>query len=268
MARIYGSNRIVGPAGGLRHYTIIGVDGIIAAEKGGANKNLIKRSPVFARTRENNMEWCGVTLSAKLFKYVLGMESIVNRQLIGDLNRAMLIALRRDPVGLRGKRSLFLSKSKEVLDTVKYYYYKPLADIMKCRYEVDTGPDRRSVTVKMTNLQPKMQIKAPNEATHYRFLLNIAAVCDLVYKPNDMKYVYVYGESRVKASPTELKGEWFPVNTKVLGDLTYTASLDDDYVLEEDMTVMRMFGIEFGKMIDQVYPIKKDRGSCEFLGAI
>ena len=65
MARIYGSNKILGTIGGVRHYKLPGCDFIIAAEKGGANKNLIKNNPAFARTRENNEEWKGVTRMAK-----------------------------------------------------------------------------------------------------------------------------------------------------------------------------------------------------------
>ena len=100
MARIYGSNKILGTIGGVRHYKLPGCDFIIAAEKGGANGNLIKNNPAFARTRENNEEWKGITLSAKHVKWALGQytASVVNRFLIGSLNKAMSVALRRDPV--------------------------------------------------------------------------------------------------------------------------------------------------------------------------
>lgn len=271
MARIYGSNRILGTVGGVRHYRLPGCDFIIAAEKGGANANLIKNNPAFKRTRENNEEWKGVTLTAKTIKRRFGDNAkvVVNRFLIGALNKAMLKVLRSDPVGLRGSRSVLLSEHKEALDTIQYYYYKPFSDIMKCRYEVDTSLDRKSVMVRLTNLNPREQIKPPDGTSHFKFFLSIGVMSDYYHSESETDaYAPVYNSDRIRPSFLEVESEWIPINAKEMGDQVYNATLPDDFDLAEDMTVIRMFGIIFGKMITEVEPLKKDRGSCEFLGAV
>jgi len=270
MARIYGSKKILGTIGGVRHYKLPGCDFIIAAEKGGANKNLIKNNPAFARTRENNEEWKGITLSAKHVKRALGLSTatVVCRQLIGSLNKAMSVALHRDPVGIHGSRSIILSANKDVFDAPQYWYYKPLRDILKCRFEVDTGPDRKSVTVRLSNLMPKEQIKPPAEATHFQFCLSIGVVCDYVYDPEAKKYSPVYDVTQMMSSQEDFESEWIPVNAGSVGELTFTVALPERFQLEEDMTVLRIFGIVFGKMTSQVEALKNNRGSAEFLGAV
>jgi hypothetical protein len=271
MGKIYGSNRVLGTVGGVRHYRLPGCDFIVAAEKGGANGNLIKNNPAFKRTRENNEEWKGVTITAQAIKRSFGLDAkvVVNRFLIGALNKAMLKVVRYDPQGIKGTRSIFLSDHKEVLDTIQYYYYKPFGDIMKCRYEVDTGFDRKSVTVKLTNLNPSEQIKPPDGASHFRFFLSIGVMSDYYHiKSLTESYVPVYDSNRINPSFLEIEGEWIPINAKEMGDQVYSVTLPDNFDLAEDMTVVRMFGITFGKMITEVEPLKTDRGSCEFLGAV
>lgn len=270
MARIYGSKKILGTIGGVRHYKLPGCDFIIAAEKGGANGNIIKNNPAFARTRENNEEWKGVTLMAKQVKRRLGLDTatVVNRFLIGALNKAMLSVMRRDPVGERGSRTIFLSAHKNVLDSIQYWYFKPFRDIMKCRFEVDTGPDRKSVTVRLSTLIPKEQIKAPAEATHFQLCLSIGAVCDFAYVAEDKAYSRVYDKVKMKSGISEMESEWIPVNAKSINEMTFTVALPEDFQLEENMTVLRIFGIVFGKMTSEVEELKRDRGSAEFLGAV
>jgi len=270
MAQIYGSRKYLGTIGGVRHYKLPGCDFIIAAEKGGANKNLIKHHPNFALTRENNVEWKGITLCAKHVKQALGYSTatVVYRFLIGSLNKAVSIALHRDPVGEHGSRSIILSANKDVLDAPQYWYYKPLRDILKCRFEVDTGPDRKSVTVRLSNIIPKEQIKPPVEATHFQFCLSIGVVSDYFYLPEDKKYSPVYDAKQMMDSLKEFESEWIPVNARSMGELTFTVALPESFQLKEDMTVLRIFGIVFGKMTSEVEELKRDRGSAEFLGAV
>jgi len=270
MARIYGSNRVVGTVGGIRHYRLPGCDFIVAAEKGGASKELIKNNPAFARTRENNEEWKGVTKLAKQVKISFGLDAatVVNRFLIGALNKAMLTALRRNPLEYRGQRSIFLSAHKDVLDAIVYYYYKPFKDVMHCRFEVDTGPDRKSMSVRLTNLIPKEQIKAPGEATHFQLFLHLGVVCDLVFDLDNNYYREVYDGRYHSGSGKTFLTDWIPIDAGSMGDLTLTAELSEDYPLKDDMTVTRCFGITFGKMMSKVEELKKNRGSIEFLGAV
>jgi hypothetical protein len=271
MAKIYGSNRVIGTVGKVRHYILPGVEGIVAAECGGATAEQIKNNAVFARTRENMEEWKGAVLMGNKVWEGLGLSArpIINRYLTGALNKAMLKVLHKDPVGLRGSRTILLSEHKNMLDYQQYWYYKPFRDVMRCRFEVDTGPDRRSVTAKLINLIPADQIIAPIEATHFQFFLSMGVVCDHRHCQNVLdSYEPVYDDNRMEFSANEVESEWFPIDAKAIGDKTFTAKLPDDFVLADDMTVVRIIGIVYGKMTSEVEPLKKDRGSCEFLGAV
>jgi hypothetical protein len=63
------------------------------------------------------------------------------------------------------------------------------------------------------------------------------------------------------------ESEWIPINKKAMGDLTYTVTLPEGFILADDMTVVRTYGIVFGKMTSEVEPLKRDRG-ITFLGAV
>ena len=85
---------------------------------------------------------------------------------------------------------------------------------MKCRFEVDTGPDRKSVTVRLSTLIPKEQIKPPHEATHFQFCLSIGAVCDFAYLDEFKAYSGVYADEKIQYGISEMKSTWIPVNAK------------------------------------------------------
>ena len=124
------------------------------------------------------------------------------------------------------------------------------------------------MTVRLSNLIPKEQIKPPGEASHFKFCLSIGVVCDYFYLPKDTKYVPVYDATQMMSSQEEFESEWIPVNARSVGELTFTVVLPESFQLEEDMTVLRIFGIVFGKMTSQVEALKNNRGSAEFLGAV
>ena len=155
-----------------------------------------------------------------------------------------------------------------MLNNPVYYWYKPLRDVLKCPFTVETGEDRKSVTVRMADFVPKEQIKLPNEATHFRFCLSVGVVWDRVYDKDEERFIEPYGNEFFFGCCPEFKSEWIPKDAHPMGDLTFSISLDDTYQLKDDMTVLRCFGIVFGKMLSEVEPLKKDRGSIEFLGAI
>jgi hypothetical protein len=270
MARIYGSNRVIGTVGGLRHYKLRNDDVIYVAEKGGANRDLIMNNPAFARTRENMAEMTPRANLAKKVKAQLGQWSkpVVNRYLIGTINAALRIAQKRDEIGERGCKSIYLSLHRDVLNIPVYHDGKPLRDVMKCPFAVETSEDRKSVTVSLTGFIPNEQIKPPPDATHFKFCLSIGVVCDYVYIPEHRMFEPVYSGTQMMSSMKEMEGEWIRVKEMQPGDLTFTVALPDSFELEEDMTVVRCIGILFGKNTYEMESLKYNRGSIEFLGAI
>jgi len=72
----------------------------------------------------------------------------------------------------------------------------------------------------------------------------------------------------MKGSLKEFESVWIPVNANPMGGQTFTIALPEIFELKEDMTVLRIFGIVFGKMTSEVETLKQDRGSAEYLGAV
>jgi hypothetical protein len=270
MGRIYGSNRIIGTVGGLRHYQMNNDNVIYVAEKGGANIDLIMNNPAFDNTRRLMSEMKPRAFLAKDIKRNLGQWSvpIVNRYLIGAINAALRKAQKKDTESEKGTKSIILSKYKDVLNLPTYYWEKSLRDILKCPYSVETGIDRKSITLSFTDFIPREQLKSPPEATHFQLCLCIGVVCDYVYIPEHRMFEPVYSGTQMMCSMKEMESEWIPVKEKQPGDLTFTVALPDSFQLEDDMTVIRCIGIVFGKNTYDMESLKYNRGSIEFLGAI
>jgi hypothetical protein len=270
MGRIYGSNRIIGTVGGLRHYRMNNREVIYVAETGGANKDLIMNNPAFDQTRRLMSEMKPRAYLASDIKRNLGQWSvpIVNRYLIGDINAALRKAQKKDTESEKGTKSILLSKYRDVLNLPTYHWEQSLHDILKCPYSVETGIDRKSISLSITDFIPREQLKSPPEATHFQFCLCIGVVCDYVYIPENGMFEPVYSGTKMMSSMKEMESEWIPVKEKQPGDLTSTVSLPDSFQLEDDMTVLRCIGIVFGKNTYDMESLKYNRGSIEFLGAI
>lgn len=270
MGKIYGSNKFTGTVDGVRHYKIENNDDIIVSGSGGPTANQIKHNAAFERTRENMAEMTPRSKLASKIKFNLGQWSItvVNRYMIGAINAALRIAQKRNNDEKRGKRSIYLSACKDVLNNLTYYYYKAFAEIMKCRYSVEISADRRTLTIKLSNFNPNEQIKAPVEATHFQLCSSIGAVSDMVYSEDYERFAPVYDHIRMKHSIKEFEGPWIPIDRKAMGDSILSVTFPEDFILEDDMTVLSTFGIVFGKMTSEVEPLRRNRGSIVFLGAV
>lgn len=155
---------------------------------------------------------------------------------------------------------------KEVLDQINYYYYKPLSDVLRCPYNVESSEDRRSVKVTIKGFHPKMQVKAPLIASHFQLCLSIGTIADFEIAQFNKKYSRPYGENRNRFS--QYLSEWIPINGDMMDELSLSATLPDAITLNDKHTVVRAFGIVYGKMMREVEPLARDRGSIVFLGAV
>jgi hypothetical protein len=164
----------------------------------------------------------------------------------------------------KGQRALYLSHYKQLLYNVDYHFLKPLTEILRCPYIVEPDENRNTVTVTIKGLNPSKQIKAPATASHFQLCLSIGTVKDYVYNPrlNDWEptknqKIYVH---------REILSPWTPIDTGPMEDITLTISIPEEYVVGDDITVIRAFGIRFGRMTGEVVLLKQERGSIAFLG--
>ena len=251
---------------GLRFYKREGSTKTFVGGKGGANREIIRKSRVFKRLRLAQNELKGRAACAKDIRYILGRwaDRIVNRHLQANIAGVLQQVMNIDEVSAKGKRAIWLSKYKEVLNQVMWYYYKPLNEIMMCPYSVTSSEDKKTLTVTLKALNPKRHVKAPAVASHFRLCVTIGRIADYEGLKRSKFYQKPYGED--KFCYEELESIWIPINGPLMEDLSLTVSLPENIVLKENHTVIRVFGIVFGKMTYRVDEIDRDRGSIAYLG--
>jgi len=269
MAKEYGNIKYIGTLGGIRHYTMEGTEGIVAATKGVVPKTILDKSPVFEGSRKGRFEFTSKSKLAKEIREALGDWSklIVNRHLHPKMVKVMHnIAEMDDPLKF-GHRNIYLSRYKEMLYQIEsYYYYKPLAEILRCPFTVVETDERNTVKLVLKGLYPLMHIKAPVKASHFKFYLSIGCVKDCILNEEYHRYETYTGLNQWFVKET--CSEWIPINGGIMDDLTFSVSLPETHELTDSETVLRSFGIVFGQMTSKVEPLKKDRGSIVFLGAV
>lgn len=259
---------IKGSIKGLRFYTMQGSDKTYVGQKGGASKSLIRKSPKFKKLRLAQNELKGRSKLAKDIRITIGNWSltVVNRHLQTIIAGVLQQVMNMDSKANLGKRTLLLSRFKEVLNQIKWYYYKPLNEIMLCPYSVETSEDKKSVTVSLKGLNPKFHIKAPLIATHFQLCVGIGTVSDYDASHSSKKYMRTTGINTDRGK--QIQSDWIAINGPLMDEIVLTASLPENFVLNDGHTVVRSFGILYGQMTYQVDEIARDRGSIVFLGAV
>lgn len=267
MDELIGPLKYKGSFKDIRHYKLPSRNNIYAATKGVITKAIYDTNPAFINNRIENYEFVAKTKLAKNLHLAMGdwAQPIVNRFFQGEMTSIMNDVMDLGPVKQKGHRDILLSQHKNLLYLMNdYYYYKPLAEIMRCPYTVVEMGQKRSVSVVVKGLFPLKQIKAPDKATHFQIWLNIGCVKDYRYfeeYENYFSYLPPYTCRRKK-----ILSAWIPVEGGPIDDITLTISLPDIQVLTDNETIVRTFGIVFGRMIEEVVLLKKDRGSIVFLG--
>ena len=259
---------IKGSIKGLRFYKMEGSDKTYVGEKGGANVNLIRNSPVFEGLRKAQNELKGRCMMASDIRKALGQESwpVINRHLMTKIEAVLQQLQDTEPLEMTGRRAIYLTRYKEVLNQIPWYYYKPFNELMMCPYTVDSAEDKRSVTVKLHGLYPRIHVKAPVAASHFRLVLAIGTVTDCAVWKETKNYKTAFGA--VQNTITEKISVWIPIDGPLMDDISLTASLNNKVTLFDTQSVLRCLSIVFGKMTYQVTEIRRDRGSIAFLGAI
>lgn len=103
-------------------------------------------------------------------------------------------------------------------------------------------------------------------ASHFQLCLSIGTIADFEIDHFNKKYSRPYGENTNRY--TQYLSEWIPLNGEMMEEISLSATLPESITLNDKHTVVRAFGIVFGKMMREVEPLARDRGSIAFLGAV
>ena len=266
MATFKGPFNFKGKLGNIRYYEVPGDDRTYAAERGFVSKNILDHGAAFAESRKTRDEFSPKSRCAKDIRLAFGKwaQPIVNRQLHCRLISIMNDIVNMDKEHDKGHRALYLSRYKNLLFNADYHFLKPLTEILRCPYTIEPDENRNTVTVTIKGLNPSKQIKAPPLATHFQLCLGLGRVKDYVHNANLKNWEPTPNQkSHVN---NQILTAWIPIDAGLLEDMTLSVSIPEEDVIGDNVTVIRGFGIRFGRMTGEVVLLEQERGSIAFLG--
>jgi hypothetical protein len=251
MAILTGAITYLGSFKSIRHYRNLYDPTIYAGEKGGANRDLIMTHPAFARTRENMSEFGGCSAAVKSIRR--GLQDLLPEKADAHFTGRLMKMAKEinvlDLDGFRGRRSIFFSMHREVIQKLVFNTRVHLSEMMQSCYSCShASPTRESATLSVSGLSIK-QTYVPVGSTHFRLLHHLSVVSDWVFSETNRWYEPVSGLNGV----SELDGMsamGYSAYTSVLSDLTcdviVTLPLPSGIdTLPPSCSVIQCIGIEF-----------------------
>ena len=182
MGELKGPIQFVGSVGNIRVYYNKTLKRYIVSTKGGSKKELIMKSPNYARQRENMTEFGACAVWASLLRQSLTdiLHLTWGYYFSGFMKLAKTIQ-KHDDLHYRGKRSIESSKDALLLTTLNFNKMHPFEQVLSQRFDTSFSPDRKTVTVSMPGFSPYSRISWPVRFKFYRFILVIAQLSDFVF---------------------------------------------------------------------------------------
>src|ERR1035437_3563565 len=148
MAHLKGSILFTGSIGNIRSYYSRQLKRYIVATKGGASKELINNSPVFARTRENMNEFkaCGYWAS-QLRRSLLAISHLHQGYYFSEIVAMAKVIQKHDEAGVRGFRPIESSKSAHQLPQINFNRLHPFEKVLSKGFSIQFSDDKRTVSL-------------------------------------------------------------------------------------------------------------------------
>jgi hypothetical protein len=241
MAILTGAIKYRGSFKSIRNYMNLHDPRTFAGEKGGANRDLIMNSPVFARTRENMNEFggCGTAVKAIRRGLLNLLPEQADKHFTGRLMRVVKEINRRDPVGIRGKRAINFSMERPFFATMIFNVLQDIAEVMGYQFSWEHPITRDSAKLTLTALTIK-PILIPKGATHYRVQNHLSIISDYTYNEANRRYEPL---SRLNTMSAFEYSEYTPVGTALTDEIDVVFPLGT--LPGDDDTVIQCVGIEF-----------------------
>lgn len=265
MAEIIGTIRLKGSVGNIRTYYDRTLKKWISSTKGGANKDLIKNNPTFARTRELNQEWKGCVVWAKFVRF--GVDSLSH--LMQGRNNCYLMRIAEkikilDFESERGFRKITSSKHKSLLVGYCFSKLHPFKEVFFDEPELTITDDRNEVTLTLNDFLSHKKFSWPETISLFRIYLNIFLLPDLEWCDSIKQYIPVY-QTFARKEITSVSN-WMSMNSD-LTDIRIAAKFENDFVPDDRSIVVVTMGLEFASTMLNGSPyIVKDCGTTMVLG--
>jgi hypothetical protein len=246
MARVNGLNKITGKLANASFYTIQGGDQVYVRSKGGPKKRAIKTKPQFEKLRRNNSEWKACTKMGGWIRYAyFDMKHLEDYPAIGSLNALTKKIQAFDEENEHGKRSILLSKHKELLGGFSLSRKQVLESVL--RVPIDATLDRETMKARvfLPAIDTRMYLYNFRNLPFFRLYVQLGGVSDWKYDEANKMYdavsqVYWKGESSYCTDWMSTSG----TTNSIEYNLKYN---QQELPLEESVTLLLSMGLEFGK---------------------
>ena len=243
MARLKGPILFTGSLGNIRSFYDSKRRRYIIATKGGASKQLILSSPVFARTRENMSEFgaCG-KIASQLRRSLLPLSHLFWGTYFGEIVKMAKEIQLHDEINPKGVRSIEPSKvRKSYLINLEFNKRHSFTSVLYYPPDITLSEDKKTVTLDIPGFRPDRNLRWKGRVDSYRMALVIAQLPDWAYSELALDYVPVIRE--LEQQTVTIYTPWMPNDTEPV-DIHLEASFAEPALQQPGTTVVVAMGIE------------------------
>ena len=252
MARQRGVIKYLGTIGEIRHFRIKGEKDYFAGLIGGPTKEQVLTDPAFQRTRENMNEFGGCALAGKLLRTAFSslLKSMADNRVTGRITAIMKKINLEDGSEARGQRAVLITQAPQYLEDFEFNKNLSTLGVFKAPYTLTEGATRESATLDIPAFNPASYLNVPAGATHFRLILGIAAIPDVVMDTTENAYIRKIPRS---SDPTDIQYSDYTAVDAVTSAISVVATLPNAYVPTSDESIVTVLGIEFYQEVNANY---------------
>lgn len=242
MAELKGPILFTGSIGNIRAYYNTTLKRYIVSTKGGANKELIKNNPAFARQRENMKEFkvCAYW-AAQLRKSLMSINHLQQGYYFSDIMSMAKSIQKHDDVHMRGFRSVESSKDAALLTGINFNKLHPFEQVLTHQWDVAFSDDKRTVTLQLMGFKSFARINWPARFDAYRIVLVIAQQPNFYW--NELEQMFLPVATHLDRLSVTTYSEWHRRSTD-LKDIVLSASFAQPALQIAGTVVVVALGIE------------------------
>jgi hypothetical protein len=241
MAFLNNNTMFIGSIGNLSSYKMRGSDKIIVRTKGGADKATIKKSPKFARTRENNSEFAGCAKMCKNIRQaIFPIAHLADFNFTPSITSIVKKIQVQDAAHKKGERAIYLSQYKYLLNGFSLNNNSSFDSVIRHSFNPLVDRDSCAVSMAIPALVPHINLNIAWAQPLYRLVFALGVVNDLEFGPQGFVQPY-----RIDNFTTSIYTPWHPVQQAQEAQ-ELSLQLESPRPLAENESLFVSMGIEMG----------------------
>jgi len=242
MGELKGPILFTGSVGNIRAYYDKALKRYVLSNKGGANRDLILKSPKLARQRENMNEFKGcVKWASQLRRSLEKIDHLFKGYYFSTIVAMAKFMQKQDAVGERGFRSIESGKFPGFLKGLNFNYLHPFDTVFSPPYELLFSQDKTTVTLTLLDFKSFTRIYWPERYESFRISLVIAQMPDFVWNAKDKAYQPII-KGLVMVSEFS-RSDWYPRSLQPV-DIILSASFSQPALQQPGTIVVVAIGVE------------------------